>query len=786
MNYRIAAKCTASAVLILALVWGTVTAGLREDINGDGRVGVLDVIALLMLGRADPTDRRADYDGDGVFSVADAVALLGNIGRVGTGPGGGHRPLPEGAVPVDSAGSYAEPGVTYMLTRNISSPVSAIFLGKDVTLDLNGYTITYADAGYGHVPNSGFERGLDGWDVSAAPGAEVRDTRTTHTFVGEKLLLLPYGQEIVSDWVHLPVANRSYYAMCGVAKLEMSVSVFVEDSTGSPVYCDFRWGDPATVRVTCPEEKRSPKLGGGFVFAWLRGLPEGRYRIRVRAESNNVLIDEIDIRPALDVGVGIVDRVHPWAYYKSILDGDYTAFADYLIPDSTSSPVSSVPRVRGAGTVTIRNGVIRSGAVGVRSWGVQSTAADVSVVLENVRFEASGINTFAVDVPQATIRDCRFEMDSPFIIDRHRQGDQPVNLRGPRASEVSGCTFIGGQGCMTVAGDNSLVHDNLFVNRQMVTNHYSLGLGDSRGTKVFNNRFEPEIGSGILIGRATDCEIYDNLFRIASSPPTCEYGFEDYSVNAIRITDYNAAPGQGSSGIRIHNNDFHIIGRDYPERASYIPMAYAVFMSVGGGRNYIQDNNIVVEHLDPESKALAAAFYVGASNNGGEWRGNTITSNVPGVWVGTPYGSAMNALFRNNTFRLAAGADTAMKPVKLGHGGATARNVEFRSNVCEGMAFSLDLTSAVHSWKVYWTLEVVTVNAAGERVGGREVVITDATGAQALRSTTDADGVLRTELLEYSAEGASRSGLSPYTVTAGAGSVSVVLDSNRSVQVRAE
>ena len=88
--------------------------------------------------------------------------------------------------------------------------------------------------------------------------------------------------------------------MCGVAKLEMAVSVYVEDSTGKSVSSQFVFG--TTTRQTCPELNRSPKLGGGFVFAQLRGLPAGNYRVRVRAETSGVLIDEVDIRPAMDVG----------------------------------------------------------------------------------------------------------------------------------------------------------------------------------------------------------------------------------------------------------------------------------------------------------------------------------------------------------------------------------------------------------------------------------------------------------------------------------------------------
>ena len=50
-----------------------------EDINADGKVGITDVIALLLLAREDPSDPKADYNGDGTWSIADAIALLLNI-----------------------------------------------------------------------------------------------------------------------------------------------------------------------------------------------------------------------------------------------------------------------------------------------------------------------------------------------------------------------------------------------------------------------------------------------------------------------------------------------------------------------------------------------------------------------------------------------------------------------------------------------------------------------------------------------------------------------------------
>jgi hypothetical protein len=128
----------------------------------------------------------------------------------------GHRNPSSGEVAVTKGGCYAEAGTRYILVNDITSDRSTIFLGKDVTLDLNGYTIKFADAGYEHIPNSGFEDGTTGWDLSKAPGAKIESTAGLHVFLGKKLMSLSAGDEIVSPYITLPVANRSYFAMCGI------------------------------------------------------------------------------------------------------------------------------------------------------------------------------------------------------------------------------------------------------------------------------------------------------------------------------------------------------------------------------------------------------------------------------------------------------------------------------------------------------------------------------------------------------------------------------------------
>ncbi|HEX5024665.1 MAG TPA: hypothetical protein VFV68_05305, partial [Agriterribacter sp.] len=703
-----------------------------------------------------------------------------------------HREPQAGEIPVSKPGSYGEAGRTYILTNDISSDKSTVFLGKDVTLDLNGYTIKYADGNYNHVSNPGFEAGLKDWDISKAPGAKIMNTADIHVFVGDKLMSLQPGDEITSSYVYLPVANRSYIAMCGVTgrhyhdsamkgdvKNEMKVSVFVEDEQGKELRCLTKYRD--TTMISCPVEKRSPRLGGGYVYAHLNHLPAGKYRVRIRADTD-CLVDEIDIRPAMDVGIGIVDETYAMGHYDHLYESKLSAFFDYTADAASGTALASIPVVKGRGSVTIRNGVIENRALGVMSWGIQSTADQVKLVLDNVSIKTAGINTTAIDVPQATITHCRFEVKSPFIINRHGSNFYAVDLRGNSASEVSYSEFYGGQGCLVFKGMHSDIHHNYFVNNQSVTNHYSImAMGDS--SRIFDNRIEPERGSGIEIFRHKYIDIFNNTIKVQSSAPTCEYGTEEYSANAIRIADYRAMPGaiDGASGNRVYNNKIFIraINFDYPEE--YVPLSWAFFYSASGGDNDIFGNDIVIEHTDPGSKALASGFFItgGTEGFGGNFYNNRITTNVPAAWVAGKYGGTINTKIYNNTIIKTPNAPANFKPFRMGFddcGDCLAKNVEFRSNTIVNDTFAIDASKQEHSYSVYWKLTVNVTDKKGKPVPGAEVTISGNTNGEVIRKKSGEDGRVEVDLCAYTVDGEKKIIHTPYTVQTGKEKKQVLLN----------
>ena len=58
------------------------------DFNGDGKINIVDVIALLLFQRSYPGDPRGDFDRDGKINITDAIAML-LAQRYGTCPDAG-------------------------------------------------------------------------------------------------------------------------------------------------------------------------------------------------------------------------------------------------------------------------------------------------------------------------------------------------------------------------------------------------------------------------------------------------------------------------------------------------------------------------------------------------------------------------------------------------------------------------------------------------------------------------------------------------------------------------
>jgi hypothetical protein len=76
------------------------------------------------------------------------------------------KPAPAGCIETSAAGRCDQAGKTYVLPQDIRADSSALFLASNVTLDLNGHTVTYAGA------PANFKPFRFGWWKYAATGVE--------------------------------------------------------------------------------------------------------------------------------------------------------------------------------------------------------------------------------------------------------------------------------------------------------------------------------------------------------------------------------------------------------------------------------------------------------------------------------------------------------------------------------------------------------------------------------------------------------------------------------------
>lgn len=662
--------------------------------------------------------------------------------------------LPGGSpvIHLTQCGDLTTANANYILDNDVRSDGTCFYLkAKNISLDLNGHTITYADMDFPGFLNPGFEeaQGQDaavpaGWDLSGAHGHAYRRRYTDQLFFDQHSLLI---ENLPGDAYPLETVLSSPVTIQRPGRYAITAEV-----RGGPYNVINSYLEVHGLSTTCSNSVSSMHLQYGGDMLWglicefnVTSVPvtvRGKIVVGTKDETKktSLSVDEMDIRPIDDAlsGAGAwgMAAVRPFSWNivtREIKNGtmiEGRSKAIYSSAISRTSPMS------------IHD--LRIVTNGINSSPISETNAGNLEIRDN-HLEANGKVPLNRQYPFAVLDLGRTAggnriinnvlLNGPHVGINH--GDAVGDVLNPVRSEISGNTI------------------KLKVNS---TNGFSLNLGSN--IDVHDNLIQPVQGHGIGIGRGSDnVRIYNNLIE-PRTWPCSEYSsyFYPNSAHGIRMKNYGAGVIEN---VEIFNNT--IIGKTTPQ----LPNCYT---EVSGLTNYIADDsgggisknfkihdNVISVETDNYLQQHAIAY---TGQGQGEFYRNTLTSNhIIVEWSNSDGGGVLKPYktFDSNTLIKAGNAVAKFYTFRYGYmkvydnfltntilqGGADLKDISFGHNNDGGANYSVP-----SRLKVGWDL-VVSVEDADGPVAGASVQIADKDGVAVHDLSTNGEGKAVGVLTEY-------------------------------------
>lgn len=536
---------------------------------------------------------------------------------------------------------------TYRLMNNLSATGTAfVVAAKGVTLDLNGYTVTYSTAASPVVPNGGFETALSGdatrpanWDLSAAPTA--RRVAARLGMWGNYMLQMnnfTSTQTITSDWITIPEASREYAATItprGTSNVQVEVRVLADTGSGLQTIASG---------IAAPSD-----VGRGFSavaqFTPVAGVTQVKIQViatLASGTSGSVDMDYAALLRSRDFGV--------------------------MATQTTQIPphLSSIFGYRNAADFTVRNGTITQGASKSYKGNPLFFQTLPGVKVDGVTTNASGMDTDNLYANYASNIDIR---NSTFDSTVDNISKRMLGFGAIRMMSTSGELYIGGNTILNspmcgiyIASHNGNANTARIVNntirqKAFVSDGYGILINGLSNFELGYNTIQPILGRGILFDGfnsyiTKDGDIHDNIVE-AYEKPNLEYGPEGLEATALRMRNYN---GQHRNLV-FRNNTFSA-----RTDANGVNQAIAVRVTQDGrsgqmtGANDRFEGNTfraIVEVTDPIKKAFAVSLAGVSRGTGLQFWSNIFESNYCTLNVGDNDTQFANedVLFASNTHR---------------------------------------------------------------------------------------------------------------------------------------
>ncbi|MBT6735410.1 hypothetical protein HN706_01820, partial [Candidatus Woesearchaeota archaeon] len=500
------------------------------------------------------------------------------------------------------------------------------------TIDLNEYTLTYSDANYETLPNTGFEEWDEnqpiGWNVISG-NVEPRSTDYYMPMSGDWVLYTDDSLVIESSLINLSLSDREYMAYVTLGRASSSDIVLeVLDSNDSVVCSETDQGYFRGKSIGCEFTPNS----------------FGQHKLRITT-SNYAYIDVTGIVPINDYGIvtgstynlnGRIGNNYPGLSFSGSWDDVDLGQYDDVRP-----------------ILEVKNGNIRGGSENIVSYALRTSAAPIAY-FHDLDIRVKGLQSHTIRSGGRIINNY-LEVDMPWYFARENSIEENMIASG----EIINNTLIGGQGVIRLGGTGTIIDGNFISNNAQATNHYAIIHDGAENPIIRNNIFDPIEGSGILTYVGHGYRIYNNTFYVNTATCNVEYINEDYSTNGIRMNDYGAETNYDNW---IYDNLFHITGTSYNTYWSDCqPVTTGIFYSASGVNNRIFGNEFYINDTNEDNSQPVIGIYAGATddgvikayNNPSDNRliyNNYFETNDKAVWISTYYGGMINMWLENNTF----------------------------------------------------------------------------------------------------------------------------------------
>lgn len=667
-------------------------------------------------------------------------------------------------VNINGCGCLNQADATYVLQNDVASNGSCFAItAANVTLDLNGKTITYNNAAPVTVPNGDFENAPSGdWNLGTAPNA----SRAAGTYVKPVSV---YSGSYAAKFT-VPAADQNF---------RNSQAVTLAANTTYTLSAMFynQASDSATLSVelegTTTKVSRTGKTWRGFSFttaSFTTGASAPSYNVIVRlagatSGSGSIFVDDIRIQRHRSVGV-----------------------AAGASSSSSNRPLDLACYGTPTGMV-VKNGAIRQGQAN----GSSSDAVYIgtnNVEIANISMTVQGPNSRGITSPNykrnLNIHHNTIANNTRTIGSREAFDGAAVLAIDPgnsifanntiTNSPQNGVMFMGNS-----SGTPNTIRDNSFTIRSYYTNDFAIQFWNDRNTQVYNNTINCSGGDlscrGIFAGgNSQGTTIYNNTVNVQEQ---------------ARNQEYNGCAAGGAYGLQIeyaHNivayaNTITSTAGDC-DGAAFRANPISDSGLYGSGNN-VHDNTFTAIK---SGNGTANGILIGGINSSAvvRFERNVVTSNQRWVNVDGPFNGM---LFSGNTFGVGASATNPFLPLYTFDWSPpknAATNVTFVDNAYPTTfsqntfeAASFVCVSATHPCAVgggnaadkysdftySWTT-TVQVQDGGVAVAGASVVAVDRTGVTVANGTTDVNGRVTFVLPEWKNVGGTKTQKNPYVVSA--------------------